>query len=154
MCKTERISRNKKAKIVLIRHGMTQGNQEHRYVGTTDEGLLPESVEDLRGMQEFWQKQVPMNGRTVADSVHDFGFFPQTRGAHFLVRVRGGCNHLYHNLSLKIRVDMIVDNLTPFGANSRESSVLLTAILSRCGSGADEFGQAFDFLLGSDMGNA
>lgn len=60
-----------KAKIVLIRHGMTQGNQEHRYVGTTDEGLLPESVEDLRGMQEFWQKQVPMNGRTVADSVHD-----------------------------------------------------------------------------------
>lgn len=60
-----------KAKIVLIRHGMTQGNQEHRYVGTTDEGLLPESVEELRGMQEFWQKQVPMNGRTVADSVHD-----------------------------------------------------------------------------------
>ena len=50
---------------------MTQGNQEHRYVGTTDEGLLPESVEELRGMQEFWQKQVPMNGRTVADSVHD-----------------------------------------------------------------------------------
>ena len=85
---------------------------------------------------------------------YDFGFFPQTRGAHFLVRVRGGCNHLYHNLSLKIRVDMIVDNLTPFGANSRESSVLLTAILSRCGSGADEFGQAFDFLLGSDVGNA
>ena len=42
-----------KAKIVLIRHGMTQGNQEHRYVGTTDEGLLPESVEELRGMQEF-----------------------------------------------------------------------------------------------------
>lgn len=60
-----------KAKIVLIRHGMTQGNQEHRYVGTTDEELLPESVEELRGMQEFWQKQVPMNGRTVADSVHD-----------------------------------------------------------------------------------
>ena len=60
-----------KAKIVLIRHGMTQGNQEYRYVGTTDEGLLPESVEELRGMQEFWKKQVPMNGRTVADSVHD-----------------------------------------------------------------------------------
>ena len=44
MCKTERISRNMKAKIVLIRHGMTQGNQEHRYVGTTDEGLLPETL--------------------------------------------------------------------------------------------------------------
>ena len=49
-----------KAKIVLIRHGMTQGNQEHRYVGTTDEGMLPESVEELRGMQKFWQKQVPL----------------------------------------------------------------------------------------------
>ena len=60
-----------KAKIVLIRHGMTQGNQEHRYVGTTDEGMLPESVEELRGMQKFWQKQVPMNRRTATDSVHD-----------------------------------------------------------------------------------
>lgn len=60
-----------KAKIVLIRHGMTQGNQEHRYVGTTDEGMLPESVEELRGMQKFWQKQVSMNRRTATDSVHD-----------------------------------------------------------------------------------
>lgn len=60
MCKNERISRNKKAKIVLIRHGMTQGNKEHRYVGTTDEELLPESVEQLRGRQEFWQEQVFM----------------------------------------------------------------------------------------------
>ena len=60
-----------KAKIVLIRHGMTQGNQEHRYVCTTDEGMLPESVEELRGMQKFWQKQVPMNRRTATDSVHD-----------------------------------------------------------------------------------
>lgn len=50
---------------------MTQGNQEHRYVGTTDEGMLPESVEELRGMQKFWQKQVSMNHRTATDSVHD-----------------------------------------------------------------------------------
>lgn len=50
---------------------MTQGNQEHRYVGTTDEGMLPESVEELRGMQKFWQKQVSMNRRTATDSVHD-----------------------------------------------------------------------------------
>jgi len=27
----------------MIRHGMTKGNQEHRYVGVTDEGLLPEA---------------------------------------------------------------------------------------------------------------
>ena len=42
-----------KAKIVLIRHGMTQGNQEHRYVGTTDEGMLPESVEELGDGRRF-----------------------------------------------------------------------------------------------------
>ena len=34
-------------KLWLIRHGMTKGNQEHRYVGTTDEGLLPEEKERL-----------------------------------------------------------------------------------------------------------
>ena len=51
-------NKGKQVRIVLIRHGMTQGNKEHRYVGTTDEGLLPESVEQLRGMREFWQKQV------------------------------------------------------------------------------------------------
>jgi len=47
-------------RILLIRHGMTQGNKEHRYVGTTDEGLLPESVEQLREMREVWQKQISM----------------------------------------------------------------------------------------------
>ena len=35
-------------KLWLIRHGMTKGNQEHRYVGTTDEGLLPEEKERLQ----------------------------------------------------------------------------------------------------------
>jgi alpha-ribazole phosphatase len=35
-------------KLYLIRHGMTKGNQEHRYVGSTDESLLPEAVEVLR----------------------------------------------------------------------------------------------------------
>ena len=34
-------------KLWLIRHGMTKGNQGHRYVGTTDEGLLPEEKERL-----------------------------------------------------------------------------------------------------------
>lgn len=35
-------------KLWLIRHGMTKGNQEHRYVGTTDEDLLPEEKERLQ----------------------------------------------------------------------------------------------------------
>lgn len=55
--------KEKQARIVLIRHGMTQGNKEHRYVGTTDEGVLPESVEQLRRMQEFWQEQAFMKDR-------------------------------------------------------------------------------------------
>lgn len=35
-------------KVVLIRHGQTKGNLEHRYVGSTDEGLLPQESEQLR----------------------------------------------------------------------------------------------------------
>lgn len=35
-------------KLWLIRHGMTKGNQEHRYVGATDEGLLPEEKKRLQ----------------------------------------------------------------------------------------------------------
>lgn len=34
-------------KVYLIRHGMTKGNRERRYVGVTDEELLPEAEEDL-----------------------------------------------------------------------------------------------------------
>lgn len=36
-----------KTTIVLIRHGMTQGNKEKRYIGITDEPLLEESVAAL-----------------------------------------------------------------------------------------------------------
>ena len=35
--------------IYLIRHGRTQGNLEHRYVGTTDQPLCPEGREALEG---------------------------------------------------------------------------------------------------------
>ncbi|WP_078036723.1 histidine phosphatase family protein [Oribacterium sp. C9] len=38
-------------KLLLIRHGMTKGNLEHRYVGSTDEGLLPEEKDRLREMR-------------------------------------------------------------------------------------------------------
>lgn len=35
-------------KLYFIRHGQTAGNRESRYVGRTDEPLLPESVEALK----------------------------------------------------------------------------------------------------------
>lgn len=35
-------------KLLLIRHGATKGNKEHRYVGSTDEELLLESQEQLK----------------------------------------------------------------------------------------------------------
>ena len=59
-----RDDKEKQARILLVRHGMTQGNKEHRYVGTTDEGLLPESVEQLHDMQEFWCKHAFMKDKT------------------------------------------------------------------------------------------
>lgn len=36
-------------KLVFIRHGKTKGNTQGRYVGRTDEPLLPESIESLKG---------------------------------------------------------------------------------------------------------
>lgn len=47
-------------KIYMIRHGMTKGNQEHRYVGETDEELLPKAVESLA------LKKMPPVGRVYA----------------------------------------------------------------------------------------
>ena len=40
--------RDYEMKLWLIRHGMTKGNQEHRYVGMIDEGLLPEEKKRLQ----------------------------------------------------------------------------------------------------------
>lgn len=40
-----------KITIYMIRHGATRGNLEKRYVGSTDEELLPESVEALKNMR-------------------------------------------------------------------------------------------------------
>lgn len=44
-------------KVYLIRHGATKGNREHRYVGTTDEGLLEESVTVLMERKKEWQEK-------------------------------------------------------------------------------------------------
>ena len=35
-------------KVNMIRHGKTYGNSRGRYIGTTDEPLLPEEAEALR----------------------------------------------------------------------------------------------------------
>lgn len=42
--------------IYLIRHGMTPGNQEHRYVGRTDEGLTQAARKELEDRREIFQK--------------------------------------------------------------------------------------------------
>ncbi len=39
-------------RILLIRHGITKGNREHRYVGSTDEGLLTGERERLLALAE------------------------------------------------------------------------------------------------------
>ncbi|MBR1443706.1 MAG: histidine phosphatase family protein [Firmicutes bacterium] len=36
-------------RIILIRHGKTEGNKERRYIGSTDEGLCDEGIEELKG---------------------------------------------------------------------------------------------------------
>ena len=35
-------------KLYMIRHGKTYGNTQGRYIGTTDEPLLPEEAADLK----------------------------------------------------------------------------------------------------------
>ena len=40
--------------VYLIRHGMTMGNQMKRYIGTTDEPLCPEGIEQLRRKKEHY----------------------------------------------------------------------------------------------------
>ena len=34
--------------LVFIRHGKTKGNMQSRYIGTTDEGLCKEGINELR----------------------------------------------------------------------------------------------------------
>lgn len=42
-----RIGDENKMKIILIRHGMTKGNTEKRYIGSTDEPLCNEGIEQI-----------------------------------------------------------------------------------------------------------
>lgn len=50
--------------ILLFRHGMTEGNKQHRYVGSTDEALLPEAMERLKTAAPAFQKTY-LAGRRV-----------------------------------------------------------------------------------------
>ena len=43
-------------RIYLIRHGVTKGNLEHRYVGSTEEVLLPEADEPLLSLKKRLEK--------------------------------------------------------------------------------------------------
>lgn len=44
-------------KIILIRHGMTPGNKEKRYIGLTDEGLCAEGIDQISDAVQ--QKRYP-----------------------------------------------------------------------------------------------
>ena len=47
--------------IVLIRHGVTKGNAERRYIGSTDESLLPEEAERLGELRRaLVEKNAPL----------------------------------------------------------------------------------------------
>ena len=47
--------------MILIRHGMTPGNQLGKYIGVTDEGLSEEGAEELRSMKKagLWSEEAP-----------------------------------------------------------------------------------------------
>ena len=47
-------------KIILIRHGMTEGNLKRRYIGTTDEDLI--NTDCLKGDYPKSVKEVYSNG--------------------------------------------------------------------------------------------
>ncbi len=51
--------------VYLIRHGETKGNKEHRYIGSTDEGLLPEAKEELHKKTEYVKELVAKEKQTA-----------------------------------------------------------------------------------------
>lgn len=51
--------------IILLRHGATRGNAEHRYVGTTDEALLPESAAKLASAAGDFRTRVLLGRRVL-----------------------------------------------------------------------------------------
>ena len=53
-------------RIILLRHGKTPGNEAHRYVGRTDEGLTEASRRQILGSREaFWEKRLQLSDLTL-----------------------------------------------------------------------------------------
>ena len=50
-CGIGTVIKEKELKVILIRHGKTKGNEEHRYIGTTDEELTKEAIRLLSNKQ-------------------------------------------------------------------------------------------------------
>ena len=44
-------------KVLLLRHGKTKGNEEHRYIGRTEEGLSELGKKELLRKKEHWEKK-------------------------------------------------------------------------------------------------
>ena len=59
-------------RIVLLRHGKTRGNEEHRYVGRTDEPLTAAARETILGSRtEFWRDVLHLKPQRAAESIED-----------------------------------------------------------------------------------
>lgn len=57
-------------RVYMIRHGMTAGNLEHRYVGSTDELLLPESRELIKKCAMQADSRYCMGKYSIGQSVY------------------------------------------------------------------------------------
>ncbi len=58
--------------IVLLRHGKTRGNEEHRYVGRTDESLIIAAREQiLSGRENFWRNILQREPQNLATQPND-----------------------------------------------------------------------------------
>ena len=67
-------------KVLLLRHGKTKGNEEHRYIGRTEEGLSELGKKELLRKKEHWEKkkdEIQQTGETmlhkgnIVDLLHD-----------------------------------------------------------------------------------
>lgn len=52
-------------KIFFIRHGATEGNEQRRYVGITDEGLSREGERSLKSKREHWKEKEFLKAETL-----------------------------------------------------------------------------------------
>ncbi len=53
------------AYVYLIRHGRTEGNMQHRYVGRTDEELCADGIAEVCEQKEWFMRQLSTDGTDV-----------------------------------------------------------------------------------------